>query len=175
MGLHGHRLWRVPGACKRRRAGATITVMRLIVSTAALCLAVSGCINLSILGRGSDPPPAPSIYTGTIGTPDEATIRPSARPGEGANTSSEPSGTINVGELGRSTVSLGDPTRGGLWIETDLVAAPRPGRVTVPSNGRFVMVTLRPGASGGARASLQALQSLGLSPAALTEIVIYGL
>ena len=149
--------------------------MRPIVSIAALSLVVSGCINLSILGRGSEPPPAPAVYTGIIGIPDEDTIRPSARPSVGANASSEPSQPVAAGELGRSTVSLGDPTQGGLWIETDLVTAARPGRVTVPSNGRFVMVTLRPGEPGGARASIQALQSLGLSPAALTEIVIYGL
>ncbi len=120
---------------------------------------------------GPAPAADPVPYTGVIATPGEDTVRPLSRPGA---TAEAPAETVaRAGELGRSTVSLGDPTQPGLWLETDLVQVARPGRVTVPSNGRFAMVTLRPGTGGGARASIQTLQLLGLSPTALTEIVIY--
>ena len=126
---------------------------------------------MDLLGPGRGDAPAPVVFDGQVQGPGADTIRPRARPGEGAVV---PSAPLATGELGRSTVSLGNPAEAGLWLETPLVSAARPGRVSVPSTGRFAQVTLRPGPPGGARASLQTLQTLGLSPAALTEIVIYG-
>lgn len=146
----------------------------------ALVLAAAGCTPLGLGGSQTVPSgaiPTDAPYGGVVLTAGADTVRPAPRAGEaaladaGATDAVASSGTR---ESGRSTLSLGDPSKPGLWIETSLVSVERPGRVTVPSNGRALQVTLRPGpAGGGARASLQALQTLGLSPAALTEVVIY--
>lgn len=146
--------------------------MKVTILITATALALTGCAELDLLGPGRDAAPAPVVFDGQVQAPGDDTTRPLARPGEAQ--AAEVAAPPATGELGRSTVSLGDPSQGGLWLETALVTADRPGRVSVPSTGRFAQVTLRPGPSGGARASLQTLQTLGLSPAALTEIVIYG-
>lgn len=145
--------------------------MRTLILSVVAGVALSSCADLDLLGPGREDAPAPVAFEGQVQVPGAETTRPLARPGGEA---AAPPADLATGELGRSTVSLGNPAEAGLWLETPLVSAPRPGRVSVPSNGRFAQVTLRPGPPGGARASLQTLQTLGLSPAALTEIVIYG-
>ena len=77
-----------------------------------------------------------------------------------------------MGEWGRCVVSLGNPADRGLWVETPLVRSVRAGRVIRTDTGAELAVELRPGPPGGARASLQTLMGLGLSPAALNELVI---
>lgn len=75
--------------------------------------------------------------------------------------------------LGRSTVSLGDPTETGFVVDTPLVQDAVEGRVVDPATGKYVVVTLRPQAGSGSRASLPVLQALGLPVTALTEMEIY--
>ncbi|WP_299817197.1 hypothetical protein [uncultured Jannaschia sp.] len=76
------------------------------------------------------------------------------------------------GELGQVTVSLGDPTDGGLWVKSDLVAEEVPGTVRTGA-GDAIAVTLRPlGSEGGAQISLSALQALGLPLAGLHPVVL---
>ncbi len=76
------------------------------------------------------------------------------------------------GDLGRETVSLGDPTDLGLWVKTGLVSSNTPGTVTA-ANGETVAVTLRPlDGAGGAQISLPALQALGLPPAGLFPVTL---
>lgn len=164
------RYWGCAGLARARRVG-DIYVMRTLILIGTASLGLSGCADIDLLGPRGDDVPVPAAFEGQVQVPGADTIRPLARPGEGATV---PSAPLATGELGRSTVSLGDPTQGGLWLETPFVSVERPGRVSVPATGRFAQVTLRPGPQGGARASLQTLQTLGLSPAALTEIVIYG-
>ena len=71
--------------------------------------------------------------------------------------------------LGTAIVSLGDATQPGFWLETPLVQAVRPGRVTF--GGQSVDVELRPGAS--ARASLAVLRLLEAPLADLSEVSVY--
>jgi len=99
-------------------------------------------------------------------TPDADTIRPLPRPGDETNA------TGPATAPGRTILSLGDPGLPGLWVETPTVAQDRPGTVTVNATGKSASVTLRPGPEGGARASLQTMLALGLSPAALAEVVL---
>lgn len=74
--------------------------------------------------------------------------------------------------LGEVVASLGDPTEGGLWLETALVDEPRAGRVVAP-NGAAALVELRPGA-GGARLSLATMRLLGIPLTELPTISVYG-
>jgi hypothetical protein len=74
--------------------------------------------------------------------------------------------------LGQVVVSLGDPADPGLWLETSLVSAPRPGRVVAPS-GAEALVELRPG-TGGARLSLPAMRLLGLPLTDLPTVTVHG-
>ena len=74
--------------------------------------------------------------------------------------------------LGKAVVALGPPAEPGLWVQSVLVTAKGPGRVTAP-DGKSLAVELRPG-SGGALLSLSAYQALGLSLTSLPELTIYG-
>ena len=78
--------------------------------------------------------------------------------------------------LGRTVASLGDATAPGLWLETPLVDAAAPGRLSLAAAGTSVLVELRPsgGAAGsGSRASLAALRLLEAPLAGLTEIEVF--
>jgi hypothetical protein len=74
--------------------------------------------------------------------------------------------------LGPVVVSLGDPADPGLWLESELVGAPRAGRVVAPS-GSEALVELRAG-TGGARLSLPAMRLLGLPLTDLPTVTVYG-
>lgn len=74
--------------------------------------------------------------------------------------------------LGKAVVALGPPAEAGLWVQSVLIPAKGPGRVTGP-DGKSLAVELRPG-SGGALLSLSAYQALGLSLTSLPELTIYG-
>ena len=77
-------------------------------------------------------------------------------------------------KLGNTIASLGDPTDGGLWIETPLVSAPTKGLVEYPITRKTVEVELRPAGSGGSRGSLAAFRALDAPLTGLPEFVIYG-
>lgn len=77
--------------------------------------------------------------------------------------------------LGKTIVSLGSPTKPGLWIKTPLVKTEGQGRVTNPANGKSSLVTLIPiegRATGGSRLSLPALRLIEASLTDLTEVVV---
>ncbi len=137
-----------------------------------LCLSagvLAGCADLDLLSVGPEPEPAPASLV-PVNTPTADTPRPLARP---SNLIPDviPE-TAQSGELGRSVVSLGNPADQSLWVETPLVSQVQNGRVIRTDTGAELAVQLRPGPEGGARASLQTLLGLGLSPAALSELVI---
>lgn len=73
-------------------------------------------------------------------------------------------------ELGRVTVSLGDPTAPGFWLRSPLVKAARPGRV-VTASGATVQVELLPG-TGAAQMSLAAYRALNLSLTDLPPVTV---
>ena len=88
-----------------------------------------------------------------------------------------PSADIAAGALGTTLASLGDATVQGLWLETPLVTAPGPGRVT-SADGASVEVQLIPsgGLEGaGSRLSLAAMQALGLPLTAIAEVSVEAL
>ncbi|MFC7703307.1 hypothetical protein ACFQXB_03755 [Plastorhodobacter daqingensis] len=75
-------------------------------------------------------------------------------------------------ELGRNTVSLGNPAETGFWLRTPLVSTETPGRV-VAANGQAVNVTLIPASDTGGRLSLSAYQALGLPLTALPTVQVF--
>ncbi len=143
--------------------------MRAVLPLVVSGLLLGGCTDLGLLNGGlfSSEPPAPPQPVIEVRVATADTIKPRPRPARTRVTV-----PAQPGEIGRSTISLGSPTEPGLWIETPLVTAERPAVATVPETGRSTAVTLRPGPAGGARASLQTLLALGLSPAALAEVVL---
>ncbi len=114
-------------------------------------------------------PTAPPVLTGpatsvasldTVSEADKATARQAAAAAPGG------------GALGTVTVALGDPTDGGLWVKSELVASDTPGTVRT-GNGEAIAVTLRPlGGAGGPQISLSALQALGLPLGGLHSVTL---
>ena len=133
-----------------------------------LCLALVGCgLQLPQFGQ-ADPAEIPSAEAAVVAVPDAETPRPDARPGAEEGMAS--------GVLGSTIATLGDATVTGLWLETPLVAAPVPGRVT--TDGVSVDVQLVPsgGLEGsGSRLSLAAMQALGLPLTAIAEVTVEAL
>ncbi|MEL6609986.1 MAG: hypothetical protein AAFO93_13850 [Pseudomonadota bacterium] len=148
-----------------------------------VCLAVAGCAQVpGLTGAGgvSDAPPA-AVATGDSG------LRPQARPDDLDTTAgaSVPADVITGSEeperaasgVATTTVTLGTPTEPGNWIKTPLVDAPRSGEVRNPATGTVVAVQMIPldgPATAGSRMSLGAMQALGVSLTAVTEIEVLG-
>ena len=81
-----------------------------------------------------------------------------------------------AGRLGSSIASLGAASMPGLWLETPLVRAVRPGEVRVPATGARLAVELRPidgPDTAGSRLSLAAMRDLGLPLTDLAEIEVF--
>ena len=77
--------------------------------------------------------------------------------------------------LGKTVVSLGDPTEPGLWLKTPLVQAEAQGRVRNPATGKSSLVTLLPlegPETAGSRMSLSALRLIEAPLTALTEVEV---
>ncbi len=72
--------------------------------------------------------------------------------------------------LGMVTVSLGNPNEAGLWLKSNLVTAPRSGRVVL-ADGRGVNVDLWP-TTGGASLSFSAYRALGLGLTELPQVQV---
>lgn len=100
--------------------------------------------------------------------------RPQARPDRNAPVR-EPD--VSVGTIGRTVASLGNPAEPGLWLKTPLVDSRRQARVHSATSGKSVSVTLIPidgPRTAGSRMSLAAMQALGVSPADLVEVDVFG-
>ena len=77
--------------------------------------------------------------------------------------------------LGIVTVALGSPAQQGLWLKSNLVAAPSKGRAVL-ANGSGVNVDLLPaGAGGGATLSFSAYRALGLGLTDLPQVQVLAL
>jgi hypothetical protein len=80
----------------------------------------------------------------------------------------------NAGQvLGVVTVALGSPAQQGLWLKSNLVAAPAQGRAVL-ANGTGVNVDLLPSA-GGATLSFSAYRALGLGLTDLPQVQVLSL
>jgi len=134
----------------------TVRALLALALVASLAGCGGGFRPLGFLNRdrgGSDvPPPA-------VAVDDEA------EEVEGVNDPEETTADAPVtGVLGTTVATLGDPTRPGMWLETPLVSAERPG-VLAAENGNSAEVILMPsgGAAGsGSRISIMAMQALGV-------------
>lgn len=83
--------------------------------------------------------------------------------------------TVPQRDLGKTVVSLGNPARPGLWLETPMVKVEGQGRVTNPANGKSSLVTLIPidgPPTAGSRLSLPAMRLIGASLTDLTEVLV---
>ncbi|MFP4328309.1 MAG: hypothetical protein ACLFQL_09895 [Paracoccaceae bacterium] len=101
---------------------------------------------------------------------------PEARPEGVEADGADAAATREDGALGRTVASLGDPAEPGLWLETPLVTAQRPGRVELAGTGRSAEVELRPsgGAAGsGSRVSLDAMRALDAPLTGLPELQVF--
>lgn len=82
---------------------------------------------------------------------------------------------VETQSLGTTVVSLGSPTKPGLWLRTPLVSEPAQGRVTNLATGESSLVSLLPlegPSTAGSRMSLPALRLIGASLTALTEVEV---
>ena len=113
------------------------------------------------------PPPPPPSTAVTVEQFDTTTAEDRAE----ALAPPEPAGEQR---LGTSIASLGNPADPGIWVETPLVDALKPGRIAW--NGNSVNVELRPsgGAAGsGSEISLAAMRLLTAPLTDLPEIEIF--
>ena len=108
----------------------------------------------------------------------QPSVAPAAEPASAIE--SEASETVTPTDASPRTAlstvaSLGDPGRGGMWLETPLVQQETPGRVRVVSSGASAAVTLIPikgPATAGSRLSLAAMRELGASLGDLVTLEI---
>ena len=77
--------------------------------------------------------------------------------------------------LGSGIASLGDVTRGGLWLETAMVSEAARGRVEVAETGAAIAVELLPGNGESLRLSLAAMRTLEVPLTDLVEVSVYKL
>ncbi|MFL4470809.1 hypothetical protein ACERZ8_13300 [Tateyamaria armeniaca] len=121
-----------------------------------------------------------SANDASVSGPDGAVLapgdvqRPQARPEQSAPA---PTPEVSIGTLGRTIASLGNAAEPGLWLKTPLVDATRQARVYSAKTDKSVSVTLIPiegPSTAGSRMSLAAMQALGVSPADLVEVDVFG-
>ena len=154
----------------------------------AVLLALSGCGRLAVFAPAPTPDTAASAEGQT-----RPVARPSAlsapKPATGARTPEQFDTTTAAQRaaaaqapaqaetaLGLTVASLGDPARGGFWLETPLVSAPGTGRVVYPGTGQSAQVDLIPidgPRTAGSRLSLAAMRLIGAPLAGLPEIEVY--
>ena len=145
-----------------------VVVMQKLVIFFFLLSPLAGCALLT---------PAPATAPATT-APDTINVTPLARSAAAldSTTDAERSAALAAGpgtgaELGRVTVTLGNPTEPGFWLRSALVTAPAKGRV-VTDQGASVSVELLPGISG-AQLSLAAFRALGLPLTGLPSVAVF--
>ncbi len=172
--------------------------MKHVMILSALTVSVSGCANVTnftdVLGGGTseeelaapaDPfvQEAPVIEETALAPATAAPPPPpAAQTAEALDTTTpeqRAAATVvpeSVSQsLGTTVVSLGSPTKPGLWLRTPLVSEPTQGRVTNPETGQSSLVSLLPlegPSTAGSRMSLAALRLIGASLTALTEVEV---
>ncbi|MCC5957021.1 MAG: D-galactarate dehydratase [Natronohydrobacter sp.] len=159
-------------------------------------LVLGGCAQLSGLGRGAGDSLAEQEVA--VLRPDDATLRPVARPGGGAvaaglgraglraealdQTSAEeraaalapPAARTQL--LGETLASLGSPAEPGLWLRTGLVTRVTQGRIEPADGSGSLRVELRPSgavAGSGSQLSLSGFTTLGLPLTQLVSLRVY--
>ena len=132
-------------------------------------LALAGCgqINMPVFGdRPVSEAVVPVAPVEDAASPTRPPVKPEPPTSVAAEDPPGPSKTL---------VTLGDVTEPGIWIKTSLVSDPGQGTAVNPATGQSVRVSLIPiigPPTAGSRASLQAMQALGLNLTDIAEIEV---
>jgi len=137
-------------------------ITRTLLPLALVATALTACSALEKVTPAAAPPPSAPVPAPVTGESDaERADEVAPEPEAG-------------GRLGTTIVSLGDPGRGGAWLETPLVDAAAKGRVVHAGESVEVDLIPIPGAVGaGSRMSLAAFQALGASITGLPEVEVF--
>jgi hypothetical protein len=122
------------------------------------------------------PEPAPTATTPAPGGSSGSETAPGEAVGPPLSAIPDTGGTDVLAAPSQTIAGLGDPSKPGPWLETPLVTAEQPGRVTYRATGASVNVTLRPipgEATAGSRLSLEAMRGLGAPLTELVEVVVH--
>lgn len=170
--------------------------MKYVIASAALVASLAGCANSPFL-----PKPAPTETDTVAAETDQS--RPVARPAEldttpapavsrpvppaartvedfdvttkaeRAEAAAVPAAAVEK-SLGVTVASLGDPTRGGFWIETPLVSKPGKGRVSYKGKSSQVdLIPIDGPATAGSRISLAAMRLIEAPLTELPEVEVF--
>lgn len=152
--------------------------MRYVVMIGLAVL--GGCDQVASVTGLLKPGASDAVEQTAPGDPLAAPMSVEALPKAGA-VSTEPVSTEPVsaapvpasGGTASTIAALGDPSRGGAWMETPLVTVETAGEVR--HGGKGLKVTLIPAGgpvTGGSRLSLEAMQALGLPLTELSEVQV---
>ena len=147
--------------------------MVVVMQKPVLCLLIVSLSGCALLNRPAAAPP-----TAIAAAPVAPPVAPLARSAAALDTSTDAqrSAALQAGpgagqDLGRVTVTLGNPTEQGFWLRSALVTTPAKGRVTT-DQGASVSVDLLPG-TAGAQLSLAAFRTLGLPLTGLPSVTVF--
>ena len=147
--------------------------MVVVMQKPVLCLLIVSLSGCALLNRPAAVPP-----TAIVAAPVAPPVTPLARSAAALDTSTDAqrSAALQAGpgagqDLGRVTVTLGNPTEQGFWLRSALVTTPAKGRVTT-DQGASVSVDLLPG-TAGAQLSLAAFRTLGLPLTGLPSVTVF--
>jgi hypothetical protein len=147
--------------------------MVAVMQKPGLCLLLVSLCGCALLDRPAAAPP-----TASAAAPVTPPVEPLARSVAALDTSTDAqrSAALNAGpgadqDLGRVTVTLGNPTEQGFWLRSALVTAPAKGRVTT-DQGASISLDLLPG-TAGAQLSLAAFRTLGLPLTGLPSVTVF--
>ena len=147
--------------------------MVAVMQKTGLCLLLVSLCGCALLDKPAVTPP-----TASVAAPVTPQVTPLARSAAALDTSTDAqrSAALQAApgagqDLGRVTVTLGNPTEQGFWLRSALVTAPAKGRVTT-DQGASVSLDLLPG-TAGAQLSLAAFRTLGLPLTGLPSVTVF--
>ena len=147
--------------------------MVAVMQKSGLCLLLVSLCGCALLDKPAVTPP-----TASVAAPVTPQVTPLARSAAALDTSTDAqrSAALQAApgagqDLGRVTVTLGNPTDQGFWLRSALVTAPAKGRVTT-DQGASISLDLLPG-TAGAQLSLAAFRTLGLPLTGLPSVTVF--
>ncbi len=151
--------------------------MVAVMQKTGLCLLIVSLCGCALLDKPAAAPPT-AINAVPVAPPVAPQVSPLARSAAAHDitTDAQRSAALQAGpaagqDLGRVTVTLGNPTEQGFWLRSALVTTPAKGRVTT-DQGASVSVDLLPG-TAGAQLSLAAFRTLGLPLTGLPSVTVF--
>ena len=141
-------------------------LLPLLLSVAAL----AGC-DLATRPAAAPKPPPQQTTAATILAPQGAKTAAAFDRTTEAEKAAVLSAPAGGAEIGKTSVSLGNPAEQGFWLKTALVKEKRAGVVKLAS-GKTAQVDLLPASGGGAQLSLAAYRALGLGLTDLPNVTV---